>query len=85
MKELKPDIKNSINKHETFETYENFEKRHILIKEAPCDINPICPYCKEELFEIWLKTKGIGYIEQKQILLCPYCRAFLGYGSVQLF
>jgi uncharacterized Zn-finger protein len=51
------------------------------IDEAPEDAIPMCPYCKKELREIWIKTKGIGWIEQKQVLMCPYCQAFLAYGS----
>jgi hypothetical protein len=51
------------------------------IKPAPDDAIPKCPFCKEELREIWIKTKGSGFLEQKQVIMCPQCRAFLGYGS----
>ena len=54
----------------------------IKYEEAPKDIYPICPHCKEVLSKIWIKKKGMGIIEQKQVLLCPHCKAFLGYGSV---
>ena len=54
------------------------------IEEAPPDAIPKCPHCKEDLRKIWIKTKGLGFIEQKQIILCPHCRAFLGYGTFSL-
>jgi hypothetical protein len=53
----------------------------IKIEEAPSEVVPKCPHCHEELSTIWIKAKGLGWIEQKQILLCPHCQAFLGYGS----
>lgn len=53
------------------------------IVEAPDDVWPICPHCKEELRFIWVKSKGAGFIERKQFLLCPECRAFLGFGNIK--
>lgn len=53
----------------------------IEIKEAPKDVIPKCPKCEEELSEIWIKAKGIGIVEQKQIILCPKCESFLGFGT----
>ena len=52
------------------------------IQEAPDDVWPICPHCKQELKFIWVKSKGIGFIERKQFLLCPHCRSFLGFGNI---
>lgn len=52
------------------------------IQEAPDDVWPICPHCKKELEFIWVKSKGIGFIERKQFLLCPHCRSFLGFGNI---
>lgn len=52
------------------------------VQEAPADIWPICPHCKSELKFIWVKSKGIGFIEKKQFLLCPHCRSFLGFGNI---
>ena len=49
------------------------------IEKAPEDAVPICPHCKGELRTVWIKTKGLGIIGQKQVLMCPHCRAFLGY------
>ena len=49
--------------------------------EAPKDEWPVCPYCKEELRQIWVKSKGLGFLQKKQFLLCPHCKSFLAYGS----
>jgi uncharacterized protein YbaR (Trm112 family) len=57
-------------------------RRKLDVQEAPDDVLPICPYCKKELKSIWVKTKGMGFIERKQFLLCPHCRAFLGFSSI---
>ena len=51
------------------------------IKDAPKDEIPKCPKCGTNLEEIWVKTKGIGIVEQKQIIMCPYCKSFLGFGT----
>ena len=51
------------------------------IEEAPAKVVPKCPHCKERLNKIWFKSKGLGWIEQKQIIICPYCESFLSYGS----
>ena len=53
----------------------------IKVAEAPADVVPKCPHCGETLGTIWIKTKGMGIVEQKQIILCPHCHAFLGYGT----
>lgn len=52
----------------------------IHLEEAPADILPKCPYCQKPLEKLWLKKRGIGVWEQKQIVMCPYCEALLGYG-----
>ncbi len=57
----------------------NFEG--VEIKEAPKSVIPKCPKCEEKLTEIWIKTKGIGIVEQKQIIMCPKCESFLGFGT----
>ena len=53
----------------------------IEIKEAPRESIPVCPKCEKVLDEIWLKTKGLGIVEQKQIIMCPHCQALLGFGT----
>lgn len=50
--------------------------------EAPVDVLPICPHCRAEMAEIWCKSKGIGFIEKKQFLMCPHCHCFLGFGNI---
>ncbi len=59
-------------------------QRTLKVEDAPDDVLPICPHCHKELETLWIKTKGLGIIEQKQIILCPHCRAFLGYGCVSV-
>ena len=56
----------------------------IEVEEAPSGIVPKCPHCGEVLGKIWIKTKGLGIVEQKQVILCPHCEVFLGYGSVSV-
>ena len=51
------------------------------IREAPADLWPLCPHCKEELRYIWAKSKGMGFLQKKQFLICPHCRSFLSYGT----
>jgi hypothetical protein len=54
----------------------------IRIEEAPTDAVPKCPACEKRLEKIWIKTKGTGFFEQKQIIMCPYCESLLGYGTM---
>jgi len=54
------------------------------VETAPPDAVPRCPACSEDLDVLWLKTQGTGFIEQKQVIMCPHCRAFLGYGAVSM-
>lgn len=51
------------------------------IENAPEGVTPKCPYCERRLDRIWVYKKGIGIVEQKQIIMCPHCEAFLGYGT----
>jgi hypothetical protein len=57
-------------------------KEKLDIVEAPDEVWPICPHCRNELRFIWTKTKGLGFIERRQFLFCPHCRAFLGFGNI---
>ena len=61
----------------------NFEG--VTIENAPHDVVPKCPHCHEELGTIWIKSKGIGIIEQKQLILCPHCKSFLGFGMFSVW
>lgn len=53
----------------------------MILEDAPETAPPHCPFCKKELDRIWIKRKGLGWIEQQKVLMCPYCRAFLSYGT----
>ncbi len=52
----------------------------IALEDAPENVVPKCPACERELTKVWIKKRGFGLLEQKQIIMCPHCRAFLGYG-----
>ena len=52
----------------------------IKLEDAPPGTIPMCPYCKKRLDKMWIKKRGLGVLEQKQIVICPYCESLLGYG-----
>jgi uncharacterized protein with PIN domain len=52
------------------------------LQEAPETVFPKCPRCDKELKFVWAKSKGAGFIERKQFLLCPHCHVFLGFGNI---
>jgi uncharacterized protein with PIN domain len=54
---------------------------NVNIEEAPEDKFPLCPSCKKELSTIWVKTDGLGFKGQKEILMCPNCQVMLGYSA----
>lgn len=56
---------------------------NIEFEEAPEGVDPRCPHCENDLDTIWVKRKGLGFIQQQQVMICPHCRSFLGYGSVK--
>ena len=60
----------------------NFDS--VKITDAPKNEIPKCPKCETNLKEIWIKSKGIGIVEQKQIIMCPYCKSFLGFGTFSM-
>jgi hypothetical protein len=53
----------------------------IKILEAPVEAIPKCPKCEEDLKEIWIKSKGTGFVKREEIIMCPHCKSFLGFGS----
>jgi uncharacterized protein YbaR (Trm112 family) len=57
----------------------------VKFEKAPDDVLPKCPVCKHRLDKVWIKPHGLGVIEQKQVIICPKCESFLGYGSVRFF
>jgi hypothetical protein len=54
----------------------------VKFEKAPDDVLPKCPFCKHRLDKVWVKLKGLGILAQKQIIICPACESFLGFGSV---
>jgi hypothetical protein len=54
---------------------------NVNLVEAPEDRLPRCPGCKKDLDTIWVKSSGLGFKGQKEILMCPYCQTFLGYSA----
>jgi DNA-directed RNA polymerase subunit RPC12/RpoP len=53
----------------------------IRYEEAPAGKVPRCPHCGQKLHTIWIHKRGLGIIQQQQIIMCPSCEAMLGYGS----
>ena len=40
---------------------------------------PVCPHCQADLNQINFRTKGLGWIEGKNVVyFCPHCRKVLG-------
>lgn len=49
------------------------------------DLTPVCPHCNEGLSEVYVRSKGIGFIEAKNVLyFCPHCRKVLGFGQSRM-
>lgn len=55
------------------------ERMSLMLEEAPNDVWPVCPHCKQELTRIWTITGGLGMSEQERVLICPHCRAVLAH------
>ena len=56
-----------------------FDFKGTRIEDAPDEAVPICPNCKKKLYTIWSKSKW-KLTGARDILMCPYCNVFLGYG-----
>jgi hypothetical protein len=54
---------------------------NVALEDAPADQFPKCPFCKKDLDKIWVKSSGLGWKGQKEILMCPYCQSFLAYSA----
>ncbi len=54
---------------------------NVNLEEAPQEVAPRCPSCKKDLDRIWVKTSGLGFYGQKEILICPHCQSLLGYNA----
>jgi len=49
------------------------------------DLIPLCPHCERELPEVYIRTKGMGFVEGKNVLyFCPSCRKVLGFGQSRM-
>jgi hypothetical protein len=57
----------------------------VKFENAPNDVLPKCPHCEQRLERVWVRKHGLGFWQQKQMLICPKCETFLGYGSVRFF
>lgn len=61
------------------------DERRVRIEDAPEGVLPKCPGCTKELSTVWISKQGLGFHEQKQVVMCPHCRVMLGYGTAKLF
>jgi len=48
--------------------------------EVPEGITPEVPILQERFRTIWVKKKGLGVLEQNQIVICPSCETLFRYG-----
>lgn len=60
---------------------EGYAMSSVHIREAPQDCLPKCPHCGNDLDEIWSRSEGLGLAGKERVLICPNCRAMLGYGA----
>ncbi|MFH1700227.1 MAG: hypothetical protein ABIE07_06535 [Candidatus Zixiibacteriota bacterium] len=49
------------------------------------DLLPKCPFCEKEINQLFSKSKGIPWIEGKNIIyFCPHCLKVLGIGQSRM-
>ena len=49
------------------------------------DLLPLCPFCNAQLGEVFVKTKGLGWLEGRNVLyFCPHCHKVLGFGQSRM-
>lgn len=49
------------------------------------DLVPLCPHCGRELSEVYMKAKGAGFIEGRNVVyFCPHCSKVLGFGQSRM-
>ena len=49
------------------------------------DISPICPFCEKWLDEVYVKSKGLGLLQGKNVVyFCPFCSKVLGFGQSRM-
>lgn len=45
------------------------------------DLSPICPHCGQELTEVYMRARGVPFIQGTNVVFfCPHCRKVLGFG-----
>lgn len=50
------------------------------------DLMPICPYCEEELAEVYRKGAGFALGQGRTLIyFCPNCRKALGFAQGRMF
>jgi len=43
------------------------------------DLDPVCPYCNEQITEVYYKAKGPALLfPRTAVYFCPHCRKVLG-------
>lgn len=49
------------------------------------DLVPLCSHCEAELPEVYVRTKGTGFIEGcNAVFFCPHCEKVLGFGQSRM-
>jgi len=49
------------------------------------DLVPLCPHCAKELTEVYARSKGMGWIEGRNVVyFCPKCKKALGFGQSRM-
>jgi len=56
-----------------------FDFKGTRLEDAPDEVIPICPNCKERLDIIWRKSH-VKMI-RREIIMCPHCKVLLGYAA----
>lgn len=49
------------------------------------DLLPKCPHCKNELPEVFVRSRGVGFVVGKtQVYFCPHCQTVLGFAQSRM-
>lgn len=49
------------------------------------DLVPVCPHCEQELREVNVRTKGVGFLTGKNVVyFCSLCSKVLGFGQSRM-
>ena len=49
------------------------------------DLVPLCPHCGQPLEEVYIKQKGLGFVEARNVVyFCPRCLKVLGFGQSRM-